>query len=200
MKMKRLILLTAIVTLAFHLNAQYSVGDKVSDFGLKGIDGKIFSMKDHPEAKGFIITFTCNTCPVAKKYEQRIIDLHSKYAPMGYPVVAINSNDLSQKPGDSMNEMKKRASEKGFEFAYLRDDDQSVAKKFGAERTPEIYLVVNNDEHFVLAYTGAIDNNPDSPEKADKFYVAGAIQNIMDGKAVEPAETRAIGCTIKWAQ
>lgn len=186
--------------ITFSLGAQYSVGDKVEDFSLKGIDGKMFSMLDQKDVKGFIVTFTCNTCPVAQKYEQRVIEMNKKFAPKGFPVVAINSNDTGIKPGDSMAEMKIRAKEKGYDFAYLRDDDQSVAKKFGAQRTPEIYLVVKESDKLYLAYTGAIDNNPDAPADADKQYVAMAIKDILSGKKVAVAETRAVGCTIKWSE
>lgn len=197
--MKNLLVLFVWFVFSVSLNAQYSPGDKVEDFKLKGMDGKMFSMMDQKDAKGFILVFTCNTCPVAIKYEDRIVKMHNKFAPKGFPVVAVNSNDLGKKPGDSMEEMKKRAKDKGFKFAYLRDDDQSSAKRFGAERTPEIYLLVKEGNNLVLAYTGAIDNNPDSPADADKHFVSDAISDIVAGKKVKTAETRAIGCTIKWA-
>ncbi len=194
----------AIFILAFFvsigINAQYKVGDKVEDFKLKGIDGKYVSMSDYKDAEGIIVIFTCNTCPVAVKYDDRIVAMHNKYSEMGYPVVAINSNCIKKKPGDSMDAMKERADDKEFEFAYLRDDSQEVAKRFGAERTPEVYLVNKTDKGMYLAYTGAIDNNVDDPGAADKHYVADAINDLKKGNRVAVADTKAVGCTIKWME
>ena len=198
--MKTSMLMILMALFAFTMKAQYSVGDKVEDFNLKGTDGKMHSMMDYKNAKGYIVTFTCNTCPYAKKYEQRIIALDREFSPKGYPVIAINANDVKQQPMNSMSEMKKRSDEKEYTFPYLRDDDQSVAKRFGAMRTPEIYLVVKKGNDLYLAYTGAVDNNVDSPEQADKHYVAMAINDLSKGKTVSVPETRAIGCTIKWKQ
>ncbi len=188
------------ILIAASVNAQYSVGDQVQDFNLRGTDGKTHSMLDMKNAKGYIVTFTCNTCPYAKKYEDRIIELNKKYAPLGYPVIAINANDAVQQPMNSMEEMQKKAKEKDYDFPYLRDDDQTVARRFGAVRTPEIYLVVRKGNDLYLAYTGAIDNNVDSPSQADKHFVALAINDVMKGKKVEIPETRAVGCSIKWKE
>ncbi len=198
--MKKLPILIMLALIAVSLNAQYSVGDKVRDFNLKGTDGKMHSMSEFKDARGYIITFTCNTCPYAKKYEDRIISLNKDFAPIGFPVIAINSNDVAQQPMNSMSEMKKRAKDKGYEFPYLRDDDQSVAKQFGAVRTPEIYLVLKKGNDFYVAYTGAIDDNVDMPEQADKHFVSLAIQDVEKGKKVEIPETRAVGCSIKWKE
>ena len=186
--------------IAVSLEAQYSVGDKVQDFKLKGTDGKMHSMLDIKNAKGYIVTFTCNTCPFAQKYEERIMALNVKYAPMGYPVIAINANDPGQQPMNSMSEMMKRAENKGYSFPYLRDDEQTVAKRFGAVRTPEIYLVEKKGNELQLVYTGAIDNNVDSPADADKHFVSMAINDLMHDKKVEVPSTKAVGCSIKWKQ
>ncbi len=198
--MKKLQIFILLALTAVSLDAQYTVGDKVQDFKLKGTDGKMHSMSDFQNAKGYIVTFTCNTCPFAQKYEDRIIALNTKYAPMGYPVIAINANDVSQQPMNSMSEMKKRAEAKNYDFPYLRDDDQTVAKRFGAMRTPEIYLLVKKANGLFLAYTGAIDDNVDSPQQADKHFVAMAINDVMKDQMVEIPETRAVGCSIKWKE
>ena len=116
-------------------------GDYAKDFELPNVDGKMVSLSDYGDAKGFIVVFTCNTCPYAKAYESRIIDLDKKYADKGFPVIAVNPNDISKQPGDSMDEMKKRASSKGYSFPYLRDDSQEVAKAFGATKTPHVYVL-----------------------------------------------------------
>ena len=96
--------------------AGYEVGDKAEDFKLKNVDGKMVSLSDYEDAKGFIVIFTCNHCPYAKLYEDRIIELNNKYAPKGYPVIAINPNDPVVQPEDSYDEMKVRAKEKGFKI------------------------------------------------------------------------------------
>ncbi|MEM7574969.1 MAG: thioredoxin family protein [Bacteroidota bacterium] len=178
-----------------------SVGDIVPDFSLLNVDGENFSMSDHPDAKGFILVFTCNSCPVAKMYEQRIMELDVQFRDLGYPVVAINPNDPVRKPGDSYASMQERAEEKEYSFPYLHDVGGKVAISFGATRTPEIYLVHRNaDEELELVYTGAIDNNSGDADAADEHYVAAAIANLEAGEEVAESFTRAIGCTIKWAQ
>ncbi len=178
--------------------AQYEIGDKVQDFKLKSTSGEYVSLEDYEDAKGYIVVFTCNTCPFVHKYEERIIALDKKFASKAYPVVAINPNSVKKSPGDSMDAMKKRAADKSYSFAYLRDDDQQVAKRFGAERTPEIYLLEKKEDGLYLVYTGTIDNNVNDPSKADEHYVSDAINALISGKDVSIAETKAIGCTIKW--
>ena len=119
MKLLALLALTATSLVA---NAQINTitpGTKAPDFSLPSVDGKEISFASFPEAKGYIVVFTCNTCPVAKKYEERIINLHKKYAPLGYPVIAINPNDPDVVSGDSFDEMKARAKSKQYPFPYL---------------------------------------------------------------------------------
>jgi len=177
--------------------AQYRIGQKVADFSLKNVDGKMVSLSAQT-GKGAVVIFTCNHCPFSKAYEDRIIALHNKYAPQGYPVIAINPNDAVKSPDDSYDKMKQRAKEKKFPFAYLYDETQDVAKAFGAARTPHVFIVKKEGSDFVLKYIGAIDNNTDEPAKADKKYTEDALNALLAGKNPEPAETKAIGCTIKW--
>lgn len=173
----------------------YEVGDKAEDFKLKNIDGKMVSLADFKEAKGFIVIFTCNHCPYAKLYEDRIIELNNKYAPKGYPVIAINPNDPEVQPEDSFDKMQMRAKEKGFTFPYLFDDGQTVYPKFGATRTPHVYLL---DKSLTVRYIGAIDDSPQDADAVQVKYVENAINAISKGKNPEPAETKAIGCSIKY--
>ena len=179
--------------------AGYGVGDYAADFKLPNVDGKTVSMSDYSSAKGFIIVFTCNTCPYAKAYESRIMDLDKKYASKGFPVIAINPNDVSQQPGDSMDEMKKRSGDKGYTFPYVRDDSQEVAKAFGATKTPHVY-VLNKEAagKYKVEFIGAIDDSPNDPSDVSETYVEDAIDAVMAGKSPSVAEKRAIGCTIKW--
>ena len=176
----------------------YQVGDKAMDFKLKNVDGKTVSLADNPAAKGYIVIFTCNTCPVAKAYEDRIIALDKKYAAKGYPVVAINPNDPGLSPGDAISEMKKRADKKKYSFPYLVDDGQVVAKTYGARNTPHVYILTKTGAEFTVAYIGAIDNNTGDGEAATNKYVETAMTELMAGKPVTTSQTKAIGCGIKW--
>ena len=136
-----LVLVTAAFTTPETDGGGYGIGDVVKDFSLKNIDGKMVSLSDFNEAKGYIVTFTCNTCPYAVAYEQRIIDLDKKFAPKGYPVIAIMPNNTTIKPGDGFEAMQRRAKDKGYTFPYLIDEDQSVFPQFGATKTPHIFVL-----------------------------------------------------------
>jgi peroxiredoxin len=176
----------------------YQVGDKAADFKLKNVDGKLVSLADNKAAKGYIVVLTWNTCPFAKAYESRIIDLHKKYAPKGYPVVAINPNDPITVPGDSYAAMQAQAKTKKYAFPYLQDETQEVAKTFGATRTPHLYVLTRQGADFVVSYIGAIDDNSEDAKLVKTKYVEDAMSEILAGKAASTASTKAIGCTIKW--
>lgn len=170
------------------------VGDTAPDFALKNIDGKTVSLDSYKDAKGYVVIFTCNTCPYAVMYEQRIIELHDKYAAKGYPVIAINPNDPEVKPGDSFDKMKERATDKEFPFAYLFDDGQEVYPAYGATRTPHIYLL---DANKTVQYIGALDNNAQDASAVTTKFVEDAIAALDAGKKPETTFTKAIGCSIK---
>jgi len=175
----------------------YGIGDVVEDFKLKNIDGKMVSLSDYVDAKGFIITFTCNTCPYARMYEDRIIELDEKYAPLGYPVIAIMPNNTKVKPGDSFEEMQKRAQVRGFTFPYLIDEGQKVYPKFGATKTPHTYVVEKTKKELIVQYIGAIDDNYKDASAVSRKYVEEAVDALLVGKEVKEQVTRAIGCSIK---
>lgn len=179
----------------------YQVGDTARDFKLKNVDGNMVSMADYKDAKGFIVTFTCNTCPYSVAYEDRIIDLHNKYAPKGYPVIAINPNDVSASPKDSYSDMQQRAKEKNFPFAYLQDETQEITKAYGATRTPHLYVVQKQPNgKYKVAYIGTIDDNSRDASKVEKKYAEAALDELVAGKTVSQPNTKAIGCTIKWRE
>lgn len=190
------------MTLAFILVVSLldgvKVGDKAPDFSLKNVDGKAVSLADYREAKGVIVIFTCNHCPYAKKYEDRIIELHKKLAPRGFPVVAINPNAPEIVPEDSYENMQKRAKQKNYPFPYLFDETQAVAKAYGATKTPHVFLLRREGDGFVVAYIGAIDDSPNDPKGAQKRYVEEAVEAIAAGKPVAIPETKAIGCSVKY--
>jgi len=154
----------------------------------------ILALADYTNAKGYVVIFTCNTCPYAVMYEQRIIELHDKYAAKGYPVIAINPNDPDVKPGDNFEKMQQRAADKQFPFAYLLDDGQEVYPAYGATRTPHIYLL---DAAKKVQYIGALDNNPQDASAVTTKYVEEAIAALEAGKTPEITFTKAIGCGIK---
>ena len=153
----------------------------------------MISLESIQDIKGYIVIFTCNSCPVSIDYEDRIIDLHKKYAPIGYPVVAINPNDPDLRPDDSFEEMKVRSAEKEFPFMYLLDEDQKVYPQFGATRTPHVFLL---DENRVVKYIGAIDDSRDNNNIKIK-YVEIAITQMEIGEKPDPQFTKAMGCSIK---
>ena len=176
----------------------YNLGDKVDNFKLRGVQGKTISLSDYNDEKGVIVIFTCNHCPFSKAYENRISELHNKYSPKGYPVVAINPNDAKRVPEDSFENMVKRSREKKFTFPYLHDESQSTARKFGASRTPHVFVLEREDDAFTVMYIGAIDDNVDDPAAVKKHYLENAVNELLDGKEVSNNFTKAIGCTIKW--
>jgi peroxiredoxin len=178
----------------------YSVGDKAIDFNLKGVDGKVISMSANTDNKGYIVIFTCNTCPYSVAYEDRIIALHNKYASQGYPVIAINPNDPVVQPGDSFENMQKRAKEKAFPFPYVFDSTQEITLAYGATNTPHVYVVERDSKDYLVRYIGAIDNNTRDASLATKFYVEDAVNSLLGGKPMEATSTKAIGCGIKWSE
>lgn len=176
----------------------YKPGDTVQGFTLKNIDGKMVSLSNYPDKKGFVVIFTCNHCPFSVAYEDRIIALDLAFKDKGFPVIAINPNDPAVAPDDSFEKMIERAAEKKFTFPYLFDQTQEVAKRFGAMKTPHVFILVKEGSAMVLKYVGAIDDNTNEPDKVTRKYVEEALNKIIDGKEVEMPLTKAIGCSIKW--
>ena len=181
----------------------YGIGDTAADFNLKNANtalskkGKTVSLKSYKKAKGYIVTFTCNSCPFSVAYEDRLIDLHKKYAAKGYPVIAINPNDVTRKPSDSFSEMTVRSNEKKFPFAYLYDESQDIATLFGARRTPHVFLLQRKGDKNIVKFIGAIDDNSE-PDRVKTKYLENAIDELLAGKPVTKTTAKAIGCTIKW--
>lgn len=202
MKIFKSILVLAVVAIAVAFTTKkgkgYTIGDKVENFTLKNIDGKMVSLADYADAKGVAVIFTCNHCPYSKMYEDRIIELDKKFKKKGFPVVAINPNDPDVSSGDDFESMKVRAKEKGFTFPYLFDKGQTVYPKFGATKTPHVFLLRKEKKaDFVLEYIGAIDDNARDASSVSERYVEDAINDILKGKKPMKTSTKAIGCSIK---
>jgi peroxiredoxin len=162
---------------------------------LPGIDGKHHSLKDFSSSKALVVVFSCNHCPTVQAYEDRMMAFQREYGAKGVQLIAINSNEDVNYPEDSFEEMVKRAQQRGFNFPYLRDADQTVAKAFGATHTPEFFLF---DGQKKLRYHGKMDDNHQQPAAVREKYLAQATDAILAGKDIKEAETYSIGCTIKW--
>jgi len=175
----------------------YKIGDEATDFKLKNVDQKMVSLSDFGDAKGFIVIFTCNHCPFAKAYEDRIIALNNKYASQGYPVIAINPNDPKVEPIDSYEGMQKRAQEKGFTFPYLMDEGQTIYPQYGATKTPHVFLLNKENGKNIVRYIGAIDDNYANPNDVSHKYVEAAVDALLANEPIAQTTTVAIGCSIK---
>jgi len=175
----------------------YSIGDNATDFSLKNVDGKMVSLRDFKNAKGFIVIFTCNHCPFAKAYEDRIVALDKKYSKLGYPVIAINPNNPEKQKEDSYELMKVRAKEKGFTFPYLFDEGQNIYPQYGAKKTPHVYILQKTTSGEKVRYIGAIDDNYEDEKAVKQKYVENAVDALLGDKEISVKETKAIGCSIK---
>lgn len=198
--MKKIILLLVLAFSAFlsqAQNATLKAGDTAPDFKLKNVDGKEVSFASYPKAKGFIVVFTCNTCPYAVAYEQRIIDLDNKFRSQGYPVIAINPNDPEAQPDDAFNKMQDLSKQKKYPFPYLFDGGQKVTDQFGAKRTPHIFIVSKSAKGNLVEYVGAIDNDPEGTKTEKIKYAEDVIASLKNNQKPTITETKAIGCTVK---
>jgi peroxiredoxin len=178
------------------INAQLSIGDQAPEFNLKNINSEFVSLLQYANEKGVIVIFTCNHCPFAKLYEDRIVELDKMFKPKGFPVVAINPNNPEVYVEDSFDNMIKRAREKGFTFPYLVDN-VGIYKKYGATKTPHVFILQNRKGQFTVKYIGAIDDNAKNPNNVGEKYVRDAVVSLLEMKEIRIKETRAIGCSIK---
>jgi len=197
---KTILLLLVVATIsAFTINPSkgYKVGDEAADFSLKNIDDTMVSLADYSEAKGFIVVFTCNMCPYSVANEDRIIALDKKYKKKGFPVIAINPNDPEVSKGDSFEAMKVRANEKGYTFPYLFDEGQEVYPKYGATKTPHVYILNKKKGKLIVEYIGAIDDSSRNENNVKERFVENAVDALLKGEKPTKTDTRAIGCSIK---
>lgn len=172
--------------------AQLKVGDKAPDWkNLIGVDDKEHSLSDYQDAKLIVLVFTCNHCPVAKAYEDRLIALQKDYKDKGVQVIALNVNNI---PEDRLDKMKVRAQEKGFNFPYLYDPTQATGHAYSAKVTPHVFVL---DSERKVAYIGAIDDNMDVT-KVKQNYLRAALDALLANKTPETATTKAFGCSIKY--
>ena len=175
----------------------YSIGDYATKINLLNVDGNMVSYDDYPDAKGFIVIFTCNTCPYAVASEDRIIALDAEFKDQGYPVIAINPNNPEVQPDDTYELMQAKAKEKGFTFPYLFDKTNTVYAVYGATKTPHVYLLEKTKKGRAVRYIGAIDDNVRTASAVKDRFLANAVNELLAGKEVSVKETKAIGCSVK---
>ena len=172
------------------------IGQKGPEFSLPGVDGTTVTLSGLlKNNRAVAVIFSCNHCPYVRAWEDRMIAIQRDYAVQGVALVAINSNDATKYPEDDMEHMKTRAAERGFNFPYLRDDSQAVARAYGGTHTPHVFLL---DADGVLRYRGAIDDNYENPDAVQRSYLRDALDAVLAGQSPATATTQAVGCTIKW--
>jgi peroxiredoxin len=172
-----------------------AVGTKAPAFTLPGTDGKDHSLESFHEAKLLIVIFTCNHCPYAQALEDRFIAVQRDYADQGVRIVAINSNDETSYPEDGFPHMRERASKRGWNFPYLRDQSQNTARAYDAACTPDIFVF---DADRKLRYNGRCDDNWREPHKVTRQDLRRALDSLLAGRPIELDVQPALGCSIKW--
>lgn len=172
------------------------LGDQAPGFHLPGVDGRMYRLEDFSEKPVLVVIFSCNHCPYVQAYEDRMVAIQRDYQQRGVQLVAINANDEVKYPEDRLEEMVTRATAKQFNFPYLRDASQEVARAYGATHTPHLFVF---DADRRLRYTGKIDDNWQNPAAVKRHYLRDALEALLRGSAPAEAQTHAIGCTIKWA-
>lgn len=173
------------------------IGDPAPPFSLPAIDGSTYSLDSFSGKPVLVVVFSCNHCPYVQAYEDRLVAIQRDYKERGLQLVAINSNDDVHYPEDSFEQMIARAEARRFNFPYLRDVSQQVARAYGATHTPQLFVF---DRHRRLRYTGKIDDNWQDPQKVTRRYLREAVEALLHDREPEEPATHAIGCTIKWAR
>ncbi len=196
--MKRIVTIfftmTVIVCVCF-----ISYGQKtVPDFNLRSTDNKWISLKKYPKAKGFIIVFVCNHCPFANRYSGRMNILNSKYAPLGIPLIAVNSSDTLMFRDETFAKMVESAKKKKYNFPYLYDNTQIVGKNFSAYKTPQAFVIWKQNNKWVIEYNGTLDDNGAEPTKVVHAFIDEAVENLLAGIKVSTPVTKSIGCEIHY--
>ncbi len=171
------------------------IEDKAPYFNLKAVDGKYYSLNDFKGAKALLIVFMCNHCPYVKAKLDTIKNLQAKYKDKGLILVGINSNESENYPEDSYEGMVETAKAKNFNFIYLQDESQEVAKAYGASCTPDPFLFDSRQE---LVYHGRFDDALEPGQKATKFDMEEAIEAVLQGKKPKQEFLYSLGCSIKW--
>jgi peroxiredoxin len=176
--------------------AALSLGDEAPQFELPATDGKDYALGEPAaDLRATVVYWTCNHCPYALAWHDRLIAVAETYGDQGVRFLAINSNDPKKKPEDSFEAMKERVKTEGnWPHPYLYDESQAVAKEYGATKTPELFVF---DEDMRLCYHGAPDADYEDPSQ-EGAWLRAAVDDLLGGRQVEMAESEPVGCTIKW--
>jgi peroxiredoxin len=171
-----------------------TLGTTAPVFDLPGVDGRNHTLDDYADADVLVLVQSCNHCPYVQAWEGRLKAIQADYADRGIRLVAVSSNDADAYPEDSFEEMQRRAEKQSFNFDYLYDEEQYIARMLGSERTPEVFLF---DKDRRLVYHGAIDDSRDD-RAVTRHYLRDALDAVLAGRSPELAETPPVGCTLKW--
>lgn len=172
------------------------LGTKAPEFSLPNIDGSTVSLSDFASRKGLLVIFMCNHCPFVKHLRTELAELGNEYQEKGLGVVGISSNDVANYPDDSPEKMKEEAAEAGYQFAYLFDESQEVAKAYKAACTPDFFLF---DGDMTLAYRGQFDDSrPGNELPVTGADLRAACDQVLAGESVPVEQKPSIGCNIKW--
>lgn len=192
------ILLVVIVSFLSFSFLEKTKEKYIKDFTLKSVNNKKVALSSFKDAKGFVVVFTCNKCPMAKFYSERLNKINDKYQKQHVYVLAINSMDTLAYAEESFTLMQKKATKDKFNFPYLQDKKQAIAKQFNATHTPQAFVLWKNkgDAKFTIKYEGAIDDNAAEPDKALNHYVTNALDDLLQNKAVRTAKSESFGCRI----
>lgn len=175
----------------------YQIGGKVETFTLPDPSGKDIALKDFAQSKAVVVVFTNNSCPYTKLYENRLVGLANSYASRGVQFLFVNPSVNQQEGGESRQEMAAKASAANYPFPYLSDEGQKISGRFGASRTPEVFVLQNLNGDFVLNYKGAIDDNPQAEDFVKEPYLRNALDGLLQNRQVPTPERRATGCMIR---
>lgn len=195
--MKKLLIVALLLgTFALHAQAQ---GTAAADFSLPdAVSGKTVSLADYKGQKAVVLVFTSNYCPYSRLYEDRINQLVSQYRSKGVAFVLINSNDPQQNQEESDASMKSKVESWGTGVPFLSDRQQVVAKKYGASKTPEVFVLTPRAGNFAVFYSGAIDDNPQVAQDVTQAYLQQALDQVLAGKSAIVQQKRPVGCMIKY--
>lgn len=171
------------------------LGTAAPPFSLPNVDGEPRSLDSFADVSILVVVFTCNHCPYAIASEDRLIELQNDYGTRGVQIVAINPNDADKYPDDSFGRMKTRAAEKGFNFPYLRDETQEVARAYDAACTPDVFVF---DRDRKLIYNGRIDDNWQHPDQVTRRDLRAVLDAALQGGTVDFDHVPSMGCSIKW--
>jgi len=184
------------ITLLSFTSIRYTSETSIKNFSLKNVNNKTVSLSGYKNAKGFMIVFTCNKCPMAKFYSDRLNKLHAKYQSKGVYLLAINSMDTLAYAEESFKLMQKKATKDKLAFPYLQDKLQIVAKQFKATHTPQAYVIWKDHKgQYTIKYKGAIDDNAGDATNA-KPFLANAVEELLNNKPVSETNTESFGCRI----